>query len=315
MLNLLRNYKREYKMLQHGLKNYFKSLKYFFTPLGTMFLGMMIGFSILFPGIVAAISQLSDGIVELSSNVNLDFNLLWEKIWEAVRSLDWNRPMQALQTLLSAEWLNEMLTQILNTILGTDFETFKAQITLLVTVFTGQIAASIVMFFVFWILGFWAGLAIVKYFIRRTIARRSAWKIVLAYFINSFVSTGCIVLMLFVFALWRESIFISLTLIFLFGGALSLLQAYLLHGYKIIRFKDIVNFKNIGLHMLSSLIIFLISIAFTLIAVLINNLMGLFVGLALIVIALIVIDLNAESYVLGVARNTPVMQIKHDEAA
>ncbi len=34
-------------MIKQGIKNYFKSLKYFFTPLGTMFLGMMLGFSIL----------------------------------------------------------------------------------------------------------------------------------------------------------------------------------------------------------------------------------------------------------------------------
>ncbi len=64
--------------------------------------------------------------------------------------------------------------------------------------------------------------------------------------------------------------------------------------------------------MLTNAIIFLISIVFTIAAIAVNSLMGLFVGLSLTIIAFIVISLNAESYVLSVA-NTPVLEeIKSD---
>ena len=75
-------------MLKQGIKNYFTSLKFVFTPLGTMFIGMMIGFSILIPGIISAISTLAGGVNELAQSVNLDFKLLGQYLWERVRTLD-----------------------------------------------------------------------------------------------------------------------------------------------------------------------------------------------------------------------------------
>ncbi len=76
-----------------------------------------------------------------------------------------------------------------------------------------------------------------------------------------------------------------------------MLQAYLLYGYKNIKLTEVVNPRTVGLYMLTNALIFLISIAFTVIAVLINAVLGVFVGLAFVVVAFIVIGLNAESYV------------------
>ena len=140
-------------MIKQGLKNYFVSLKYIFTPLGTMFLGMMLGFSVLLPGVIAAVHTLVVGVKELAGHVNLDFGLMFDYIWEAVQSLDWNDPLTAFETMISSQWLNDVMTRILQTILGTDFETFQTYIVELVTGFIGQVAACVLVFFVFWILG------------------------------------------------------------------------------------------------------------------------------------------------------------------
>lgn len=80
-------------------------------------------------------------------------------------------------------------------------------------------------------------------------------------------------------------------------GVFALFEAYLIHGFKKIKLKKIVNAKNAGLYMLTNLLIFIISICMTVVAVAINVFTGLFVGLALVVIAFIVIELNAEAYV------------------
>lgn len=293
-------------MIKQGIKNYLSSLKYFFTPLGTMFLGMMIGFSILLPGIAGAITELFDGIKELALNVNLDFGTLIDNLWTAVRAIDWDNPVEAIQTLLSAEWINEILTQELQAILGTDFETFNVQITELVSNFTEAVSANLIVFFVFWALGFISGFFLVKFQVRKNIAKRSLWKLILATFINSILTTVFVIAAAVLFAIWGWSVFISTVLLILLLAIIALLEAYIIHGRGKIPLKKIVNLKNAGLYALTNIIILGISACLTVIACLINSLMGLFVGLALTEIAVIVVNLNAEAYVKDLTENQAV---------
>ena len=293
------------RMLKQSVTNYFKSLKYFFTPLGTMFLGIMLGLSIMFPGIVASSNTLIEGVKLLSQDVNLDFSVLLDSIWTSVKALDWKQPVESVNTLMSAEWINNTLTQSLNIILGTDFETFTMQIADLVNAFCQSVSNYITVFFVFWALGFIAGFALIRFLIRRNIAKRSLWKFILAYFCNSLFSAGMVVLGTFVYSLWKYSVIITITVSLLLCGIIALIQAYLLYGYKKIPYKSVVNIKNACSHTLANLIIFAISICFTLIAVTINKLMGIFVGLSFIAIAIIVINLNAESFVLQQVKDMP----------
>lgn len=284
-------------MVKQGIKNYFKSLKYFFTPLGTMFLGMMIGFSILLPGIFSAASQLIDSLKQIANNVNLDFNKLINDLWNAVKSLDWNSPSNALSTLFSSQWLNDVLNKILESALGTDFQSFNLQVSTIVDTFIAQVASCVILFVMFWIIGFSSGFTLVKFLIRRDIARRSLFKLLLANFLNSALTSAMVFLSLWLFTLWEYSIIISLIIMLLLVGVFALFEAYLIHGFKKIKLKKIVNAKNAGLYMLTNLLIFIISICMTVVAVAINVFTGLFVGLALVVIAFIVIELNAEAYV------------------
>ena len=52
-------------MLKSGLKNYFINLKYYFTPIGTFAVGIIIGLSILLPGALAAVSQFAEEVTRL----------------------------------------------------------------------------------------------------------------------------------------------------------------------------------------------------------------------------------------------------------
>lgn len=262
-----------------------------------MFLGVMLGVSVFVPGVWAALNGMIDGIGSVAQNVNLDFATLWELLRQAITALDWNNPLPALETVLSEEWLNDVLTQILQAILGTDFETFAAQLAQHVDAFVGAVVGYTVLFAVFWALGYVAGYWLLKFLIRRDIARRALWKWLLATAFNSILSVATVVLTLWIFLLWQNSIFISVVVLLVLYNVGALVEAYLLQGYKKIRFDAVVNPKNIGLYMLANVLIFLISIACTLIAVAVNAFLGLFIGLTFLEIAAIVVDLNAEAYV------------------
>lgn len=291
-------------MIRQGIKNYFSSLKYFFTPLGTMFLGLLLGISVFIPGTIAAFHALIEGIEELAEGVNLDLSVLWNDIFEMVKTLDWNDPVQALQTMLSSEWVDGVLTQILTEILGADFETFAEKIKVLIETFISYLGACAFIFAVMFVLGFLAGGMLTRFFVRRNIAKRSFWKWALTLAVNAVLTISLALIGFLLFTLWKPSAFLSLLISLVLTGTFALTEAYLVYGYKKVKFTEVLNVKNTGKYVLVNTIIFLITLAFTVIAVAINALMGIFVGLALLEITLCVISMNAESYVQSL-----VMQI------
>lgn len=265
----------------------------------------MLGAAILVPGVIGAVNQLIADITKLAENINLDFDALLNSVLDEVGALNWEEPVTALQTMISSEWLNEVLNRVLSTALGSDFQTFADEIALYIGQFGATVAAYVVVFFFWWVVGFIAGMFLTRFFIRRSIARRSLWKFLLAVLLQSLVDAAFAVVTLILCSLWAYSIIFAVVIAMLCSGLIALLQAYLLYARKKIPFKQIVNFSNIGLHMLSNLIIFALSAILTLIAVAVNNLMGLFVGLALFVVAVTVINLNAESFVSEQVNSLP----------
>lgn len=287
-------------MIKQGLKNFLKNLSCVFTPLGTMFLGMMIGFSVLIPGVLSAGASLVGGMKELSDNVNLDFYTLLQDVWAAVRALDWDAPLQAIKTLLSSAWWHDTLTQVLNSILGTDYESFAEQVAELVGSFISNVVHYVRVFFVCWGLGFVAGFFLVKLRIRRTAEKGTIWKILLATVLHAVLMTALVILSLVLLLKWGWSIAVSTPLIIVLVSAYCLTEAYFIYGRKKVPFKRIVNAKNTGVYALTCLMIFLIAACFVVIGCLINLLMGLFIGLAILEIAIIVINRNADLYVQSV---------------
>ena len=97
MQSALYNYNKI--MIKQGIINFFKNLKYFFTPLGTLALGFIFGLSVLIPGVIASFSTLADSVQKILSDTTIDFNALKDSAVSAVRALDWNDPSEAIKTI------------------------------------------------------------------------------------------------------------------------------------------------------------------------------------------------------------------------
>lgn len=289
-------------MLKLCIKNYFKSFKHIFTPLGTMFLGLLLGLSVLVPGMIVALDSLIDGVEELSEGVNLDFGKLWEQLRVAIAALDWNNPEDALQTALSSEWINEVLTQSLNLILGSDFSNFSEQIKTLIDTFVSSVELLFFLLLLFFIMGFIIGFILTRFFIRRNIAKRSLWKWFLSTIINAVLSVGMVFAVIILFSVWKPSAFFSTLLLLILQSIISLLSSYFLYAYKKVKLTDVLNIKNTGFYLLGNTLILLFSIILLLIAIIINALMGAFVGLAIFEITLCVMSMNSESYVISLVK-------------
>lgn len=95
-------------MIKSAIKNYFVNLRYYFTPVGTLAIGMIIGLSILIPTSLSALSQALNDIKEIINDAQVDFNTVKDYLTDSITSLNWSDPISSLRTLLSAEWLKTL---------------------------------------------------------------------------------------------------------------------------------------------------------------------------------------------------------------
>lgn len=284
-------------MVIQGLKNFFKSLKHFFTPLGTLCLGIIFGLSVLFPTFVSAVNELTDKLAEIAGDVAFDPEIFLDTAFDAVMALDWNNPLAALNTVIDGAWLTQTLQSCAGAFFG-DMPALLESVQLAIEACISKIIAGVVVFFFFVVLGLIGGYFLLKAIIRHNIAKRAMWKYFLASFLDSLLSALLIGVCAYLFTLWQPSALITVLVSLFLFGLVSLIEAYALQGGKKIPVKKVVNGKNILLLPLTNFLIFVISLVLTGIATAItNHFVGLFIGLSLLEIAFLVSGMNAEAYV------------------
>ena len=282
-------------MIKNGVKNYFVCLKYILTPLGAMFLGIIIGISVLLPVVQSTFAELITEVKTVLEEVQIEPENLLEELAGRFLELDWGNPLQAVKTVFSDGWLQNTIFLSLSSIFvggeTTQLETAAADAA--TGIFTGA-AIFIVIVVIFVIAGYF----IVKYQIRKTIADRAFWKAAIAAVIDCIATFALFYLNIWLALLWTPGVAISSLLTFFILGGISLFEAYAVHGYKKLKLKSVLTLKNIGLLALTNFIIYLIWLVITaVITLVLNNFAGAAIGLVLLEIASIVMGLNAESYV------------------
>ena len=156
-----------------GLKNYCRAYKYFFTIMGVFSLGVVLGLSVLVPGITEAIKELTENVSDVVSDVNFNYPALMQSLTKAVTGLIWTQPEQALSTMFDSDWLNTVLNDGIHSLLP-EAESYGALITAAVTASIEKIISSVVAFVVLSVAGFAGGFMLAKFLIKRSMAKK-AW--------------------------------------------------------------------------------------------------------------------------------------------
>ena len=288
-------------MIKQGLKNYIINLKYFFTPLGAFFLGIIVGLSILLPGTISLLNNLGVEAGRLLNNTNLDFPAFEKTLVDALSKLDWQNANEAIKSLFNYDWLTSTLNAALYALAG-DFSSSTSEITQLVDQTIHSFVPLLVWFVFFSLLGIFVGFMLTKFLVRKEIAQRSLVKMIFQVVVDSLLSVTLIAFVLWLLTIWQPSVYLSALVAVIVYGFVSLIEAYVAQGTKTTKFKKIVNLKNVGKLAISNLLILLIGLALvSLISFLINQFVGIFVGVSFLEISFVVISLNAEAYVKAVA--------------
>ena len=290
-------------MVKKGLKNYFKSFKYFFTPLGVIALGVIVGLSIIVPGIMNSVKTMINGVSEIVSEAEINWGAAWDSLLASARELDWSAPASAAGQMFNTDWLTSTLNGCVTEIFSSANPALE-QIKELVAACVKDVGIYLAVFVIVTVIGMIVGYILVRFQIRKDIVKRSLWKTILLTIVHAIINVTVILLCLNIMS--YTSGILAYVIAFLFVlllSTISFIEAYVVHAIKKVKFKEIVNVKNVLLLLLTDLIIFAITAGLVYLVFLINALVGTFLSIALIEIASIVIGLNAESYVIDVVNS------------
>ena len=284
-------------MIKQSIVNFFKNLKYFFTPLGTLFLGLIFGVFFLYSGFKVQVKQATTEIQMITQETNISINDLKDCVVESFADVPWEDPIEAIKLITSSEWLNGTLKEnISNTI--DNYQLYASDIENAVVNAVSGYIKYIVIFVICAIFGFISGFFLKKFLIRRNIAKRNFWKFVLVTMLDSVLTIGVATLSMWLTLLWKPSIIFTSLVGIIIYGFISLFEAYIIHGYKKIPLKQVVNIKNSFLLFISNILIYIISFTISSFVIAITNaFVGIFIALPLVIVGIIVISLNAEAYI------------------
>ncbi|MDE7452878.1 MAG: hypothetical protein K2N22_00535 [Clostridia bacterium] len=285
-------------MIKSGIKNYFVNLKFYFVPIGAFAVGAIIGLSILLPGVLSAIKNFYITITGILNETSIDFTVVKDYIINSVKGLDWNSGLLAsVKTLLSRDWLISLFNGCID-LIAADLQPYAQQIDTAVNTAVGNVTSLLGIFILFAILGLVGGYFLTAYLVRRNIAKGKIRKSLIAILIDSVIAPVLLFLCIWLFTLWKPSIIFSSLVSVLIFSITSLLSAYLVHGVKTVRGKELLSGSGILKLFASDIIIYYISVAIVLIlSLVINVFSGILIGFSFIEIAFLVISINAESYV------------------
>lgn len=285
-------------MILQGIRNFLKGLKYVFVPMGVLFFGLVLGLSVSLPRMAAILKDFAAQMQRIFGESTLSGSEMMQSLWMRVSELDWSNPLQAVLQVLNRSWLNETLEQCVKPF-AEDYDAYAAEAEQLIRAAAEGIVRQAVVVAVFAALGLACGLFLTQWLVRREIARRG-WRNLLPGMLFDAVFATLLLMVCTRVSVkpgWGFAAALAALLLF---GAVSLLEAYLLHGRKVLPFRSVVTVKNCCKLLVSNAAVYVLSAAIVAVAgFVLNEVAGLCIALPLFGVAFFVIGMNAESYVIG----------------
>ena len=288
----------EKSMILQGIRNYLKSLKYVFVPMGVLFFGLVLGLSVSLPQIVSILKDFAEGTQRIFGESTLSGGEMVQSLWARVTELDWSNPLGALAQLLESAWLNETLEKCVKPFVE-DYDRHAAEMQQLIRESADGIVRQALVTGVLAALGLACGLFLTQWMVRREIARRGFRKLLPGMLFDAVFATLLLIVCTRISVKPGWGFAAALAALLLFGAA-ALMEAYLLHGRKVLPFRSVVTLKNSCKLLVSNAAIYVMTAAIVAaVGGVLNEIAGLCIALPLFGIAFFVIGMNAESYVIG----------------
>lgn len=289
-------------MIKLGLKNYLKSYRLFFLPIGALSLGIVIGLSIFLPALFGAIKAFFAGAASIIGDIKPNWDAVWAVIESTFRAIDYTDVEVAASEIFRRDFFAKLWDDCIHAAI--DLEAVQVQFKDLLTACSEKAIAGGIAFMVFCVLGGFVGAFATRVEIRRNIAKRKFWKFLLISVVHTVLNVTIIAGGVLLISRFKEYGVLSGLLTLLLYGSVSFFEAYLVHGYKKVSLKKVLRVRNfLSLALLSLIEVAIMCAIIAIIYFISNVVVTFFIGFSVIVITLSCLSMNAEAYVKDLVEN------------
>lgn len=303
-------------MIKTSLKNFFGSMLYIFVPMGIVYLFVLLAlFGFALSAVGSATAMLGDLSDLVSSTVSQSEISVSEFIVYAGEKLTWDGNIfNYIGQIIDTQWVQTTVKEFFE-LLGSSSDVFTANFTEIVMDFVSSLKAQIAVVIVCCYLGLVFANFATGFVVRRKNARRGIKRWIVANtlipFVESLVLGGA-------FALAAEIRYYALLVFAVIVTAyafLALLSSWILYGNKIVAFKEVVNGRNLLEYLASVAIISLLVVAAFFLVMFINFILAVLIVVPVILYALNIVKVNADSYVKSLAEGRAAERAAKEAAA
>ena len=258
-------------MVGNSLKNFFKCLVYIFVPLGCIFLGFLFGVQLFLNELVTQADYIAVQLSELVDGTEAQVDNLIGFVIASLRELDWSEPLGTLTFLMDGDWIAARIAEFLQLTVE-EAAALEEQVVSIAANVAMALLADLVALVLCVAASVVIGYFVTNYFVRKSTVRRGFW----GFWIAS-IADAVLTVTLIAFVTWLMTVSTA-------GAVLSGIAGALAFGFVALSAATAV----------SALFMWLTT-SFVAVALV----------LSVIIIALLVINVNAESYVDGLVRKLP----------
>ena len=279
-----------------SIKNYFKSLRFVFTPLGVMALFLIISLSIAIPSIISSVKSMVTNISTILGGYSIDWNEVSGHFTRFLLNQDWSNPSQVLVNFMNIDYLKDSFMQIIREIFP-NVDVDISSIVEIVQTTIAEIFLQLLSIVVMLVIGFIIGFFLTRMFVKQDVVKRKIWQRIVFAIVDAIISLLVIWGIIKAIPIQGWNIVI-ITLILLAHMVLTIIEGWVIHGVKRIKLKEVLNIKNLIFLLLANILIIALGVG----TVLLINLLKMIVvtiviGLSLFATTNAAVCSNAEGYV------------------
>lgn len=281
-------------MIKASIKNFFKSLGFYFIPLGVMAFCLMICLSITIPHMIGVVKgayqSISTSIGQTSFDWNAIQSALIAKFMEYATDLG-----KAMALISSPEGIVNLLKEIAMETFGLESLTNEIIATLENAVM--EVMSDLIVIFASLVIGLFLGFIFLKIIIRRYLANTNMLKAFIISIVDALVFTGVMILLSYLKVNNEVWMWVTIVLVVLGVLLISQFEAYLFYGVGKVKFLKVVNIKNTITLLIGDLIDIIFGVGVSVVIYLtMNPITAILVIIPFAMLIVCILGINAETY-------------------
>ena len=296
-------------MIKLGLKNYFKSYRLFFIPIGALSLGIVIGLSVMIPMLWSAVKDFVSGVADVIGNVSFHWEDVGDTMLSSFNALPWTDPHAVADEVFNSAYWGDLLRECAAAALG-DITSVEQEMVALAETAMATITGGAILFVFFTAIGAYVGYFVTRSMIRAGVAKRTFLKSIIAGVLSTVINLTIIAGGAVLIVKSEQYAILSFLLTVLVYGVAAFLEAYFVHGFNKVPFKKVMQIQNFFLlTLLNTIEVALMVAVLALLGALTNTVITVYAGFSVMIITISCLQLNAEAYVKSLADNPETEKI------